>query len=261
MMKIFITLISASILVLTGCMTEDQNTQGGDDNSNISLMGKTTEEDGDAATPEFCKFRGMKPGRGHFHMLLSVLDLTDDQMAQIREKMQAKRKSNREDCAKMKDLSFEEHKALKEGRRKEMIEEISDILTPSQLALLQKIDEQLTAGEAPDEFVNFHLAKMTSHLELTEAQQESIKPIIKNAIEKRLAAFKTATSKDEIKDAMESIREEKRDALKAILTEEQLATLEQFHAGKKGPGPMCDRMGKGKKHGKGFCNKMKKRGE
>ncbi len=168
-------------------------------------------------------------GPGPF--FLWVLDLTDEQKEQLREigekhraemhelHMQARGEMNREDL-----------RAQHEATRQAMMEEILSILTDEQKALLDQIQAQIEAGQYPDIVVEKRVAHLTELLNLDEDQQTAVKELMAEYGAKMLELRADQADPRQCHEEGRALMQEFRDAVKALLNEEQLALFEEMKA-------------------------------
>ncbi len=245
-MKLTLILTAAVTLFFLGCNQENQaeNTMGAPD-----LLQSAFEADSDTefdAPP--CKGRSIKGYMGKL-IFADVIELTDAQKAQIKEIMREKRSDLKAMRKKMKGLSFEAQREKRKEHRTNMLEAILPVLTETQREKVEAIHNQFENGEVPEELIDARLKRMTEKLSLTEAQQTQIKPILTDFSTKKLQTQQSATSREELREAMQLLRNEKQEKLDTILTEEQKLLCKK-NCNRK------DKRNNGRKLGKGArCNR------
>ncbi len=187
-------------------------------------------------------------GPGPF--FLWVLDLTDEQKESLKEigdkyreqmhslHMQARQEGHSEDL-----------RAMHEEIRQAMMEEIFEILTAGQKAVLDQIQTQIDAGQYPAIVIEKRVAHLTEILNLDEDQQTAIAELMSDYGAKILQLRADQTDPRQFHEAARTVMQEYREAIKAILNEEQLALFEELKAKFRGKGPhRSDRPGHGWKH-------------
>jgi Spy/CpxP family protein refolding chaperone len=162
-------------------------------------------------------------------IFFGVLDLTEEQKNQIRAIAQSYRKQFRALRGQWHNgVSWEEiHERRKELHEK-MYNEIFQVLTPEQRAIIQDIQEQIANGVYPDILVDHRLDKLTELLNLTTEQQNQIRPLLAQAGNDMLAARKTANNHQELREALRAIFENLDQQISSLLTEEQLAIFNEW---------------------------------
>ena len=185
-------------------------------------------------------------GPGPF--FLWVLDLTDEQKEQLREigqkhraemhdlHMQARGEVNREDL-----------KAKHEEMRQAMMEEILTFLTDEQIALLEQIQDQINAGQFPEIVIEKRVAHLTELLNLDEDQQKAIAELMAGYGAKMLQLKSDQADPRQCNKEGRALMQEYREAVEALLSEEQLTLFEAMKAEFKGKHPH-----RGYKSGRGW---------
>ena len=164
-------------------------------------------------------------------ILFSVLDLSDEQKAQIREIVDRYRPQFMELRRRWRlGISWQEIHELRKALREQMHQEIFQVLTAEQQAIILEIQEQLTNGIYPDILVEKRLEKLTELLTLTAEQQEQIRPLLAEAGTQMLAARAAANNHRELREALRAIFENLDQQISALLTEEQLAIYNDWKA-------------------------------
>jgi len=108
--------------------------------------------------------------------LLTLLNLTDEQKAQIKEIMQSKRQLFKPHEGQLKErLSFEDRKAKRKEVHESIKNEIYAVLTPEQQAKLDQLKSQFENGEVPQDLINLHIERLDTKLSLSEDQKNQIK--------------------------------------------------------------------------------------
>jgi len=174
------------------------------------------------------------------------LDLTDDQVEQLRpllERMRSERQALRE-------LPRDERREAARTLRDTMRTELEGILTPDQMERAERMFERhhrrgrhhrghgrFRGPPDPDRM----LERMSEHLDLTEEQAELVRPILEGAHERRQSL--RDLPRDERREAARALHEEVQGELAQVLTEEQQAKMREhferrhhrFERGRRGP--------------------------
>ena len=162
-------------------------------------------------------------------IFFGILDLTDEQKEQIRQIAHSYREQFRALRGQWQSgISWEEIHQQRKAIREQMHNEIFQVLTPDQQALIQDIQEQIANGVYPDILVNHRLNKLTELLNLTTAQQDQIRPLLAQAGADMLAARQAADNHRELRDSLRAIFENLDQQISALLTEEQLAVYNEW---------------------------------
>jgi len=226
---LILIIMSLSILTLISCNQETPVTQQAlapysqDDAVALYMLGN--EEPIEAEHPGNFLLNGPGP------FFLWALDLTEEQKVILREigdkyrdemrslHMQARQERNREGI-----------KAQHEELRQAMMEEILDILTDGQKVVLEQIRAQIEAGQFPEIVIEKRVAHLTERLDLTADQQIDLAGLMAEYGAKMLQI------RNEEKDPRtchlegRAIMQEYREAVKALLTVEQLVLFENLKA-------------------------------
>ena len=120
----------------------------------------------------------------------SMIDLSADQKQQIKAILEKYRPLQRH-ARDGKRPSREQWAAMRDSMktmRDSMKNEIAQVLTPAQKALVDQIKTQLKAGVVPDTLVKKRVQRLTSLLTLTPDQQTQAFTILKQEMQQRLAA-------------------------------------------------------------------------
>lgn len=218
-----------SVAIFTGCNKEapvaqqEQSLINEDDALALYMLGN--EGPIEAEMTSSFLFDGPGP------FFLWVLDLTDEQKAQIREIGD-----------KYRQAMFDLHRQGREGGdwqalrekhrelREQRMEEIKGILTEEQLAVLAEIEAQIEAGEFPAIVIEKRVAMLTEKLNLSDEQQQQVKDLMSEYGNQLLAIRKNAENPRDAREAGRELLKEYRDAFKSLLTEEQLALFEDMRA-------------------------------
>jgi hypothetical protein len=102
----------------------------------------------------------------------------------------------------------------------------------------------LGAGEAahaqmpsPQEMAMNQLNRMSSELKLTKEQENKIEPLIVSRIEKMMEFRQAGMEREEMMAEMKKVNESQQEALKAILTPEQLEKYKTMQSQMRAGGP------------------------
>jgi Spy/CpxP family protein refolding chaperone len=229
MNKLFLTLVLAAMLVL-------------------GFYGCDTNEGNDALSPineAFAAEGGLSKGHSGdgflFHrmgFLSEVLNLNDEQKAQIQQLFEQRRENFRQTYKDRKKdgegLSREEKKALRRQHREEMLNEIMPILTPEQQALANEIKATFERGEVPAILVEKRVEKLNEKLNLTPDQQAQLKTLFTETGQKMLALKNSDAGHQSARQEMKTLRRETDAKIQSILTPEQQKIYEELKAQRKG---------------------------
>lgn len=164
-------------------------------------------------------------------IFFDVLDLTEAQKTQIREIVQSYREQFRALHNNWQNgASWEEIRSQRKALREQMHNEIMQVLTPEQQAIIQEIQDQLASGIYPDILVDKRLETLTDLLTLTPEQQDQIRPLLAQAGADMLAAREAAGNFRELRKALRTIFENLDQQISALLTPEQLAIYNDWKA-------------------------------
>ena len=150
--------------------------------------------------------------------------------------MQARGEVNREDL-----------KAKHEEMRQIMMEEILTILTEDQKAVLEQIQAQIDAGQYPEIVVEKRVAHLTELLNLDEDRPIAVAGLMASYGAKMLQLKSDRTDPRECHAEGRALMQEYREAVEALLSEEQLVLFEQMKVEFKGKHPH-----RGYKSGRGW---------
>lgn len=168
-------------------------------------------------------------GPGPF--FLWVLDLTDEQKAQIKEIGDKYRQAMFDLHRQGRDGGdWQELRAKHRELREQRFEEIKAVLTEEQLAVLAEIEAQIEAGTFPAIVIEKRVAMLTEKLNLTEEQQQQIKDLMSVYGDQLLAIRQNAENFRDAQEAGKILLKEYRDAFKELLTEEQLALFKEMRS-------------------------------
>lgn len=171
--------------------------------------------------------------RGGPEAMAEELGLTDAQRSAVRAVFDGARDRHRA----IRDLPEDERHAAREALHADVRQQLSGVLDETQLAAFD------ARRPGPERF----LAHLTDRLELTEAQRGAARPILERAHERRLAL--RDLPRPERREAARALHEQVRAELATVLTEEQLAGLDELgppgrhrhghgrHEGPRGRGP------------------------
>jgi hypothetical protein len=125
----------------------------------------------------------LAPHGGLYSGIVSIVDLSADQKQKIKAVVGKFRPSHRRDVDGQRP-SREQWMAMRDSIKNE----IESILTSDQKALLDQVRAELKAGVVPDTLVKKLDERLASLLTLTPDQQTQAFTILKQAMQKRLAA-------------------------------------------------------------------------
>ena len=115
---------------------------------------------------------------GHHSGLFAVLDLSDEQRAQIKEILKSRREKFKAIRGQFETRpSFEEIRAKHKEMRESIKKEIHSILTPEQRAKAEELRAQLEKGEIPEQLIDKRIEVLNAKLNLTEEQKSQIKAL------------------------------------------------------------------------------------
>ena len=158
------------------------------------------------------------------------LDLSDDQVEQLRpilERMRSERRA-------LRDLPRDERREAARALRESMRTELEGVLTPDQMERAERMFERRHHRRARHHRGRgFHgppdpehvLERMTEHLELSDQQVEQVRPILESAQERRRAL--RDLPRDERREAARALHEEVQGELAQVLTDDQQQKLEE----------------------------------
>jgi hypothetical protein len=160
----------------------------------------------------------------HGPFMFWVLDLTDEQKSQMREIA----RSHREEFCGMRhewhenETSWEEIKEKREAMRQAIFEEIFQILTPVQQAIVLEMQDQLANGQYPTAVIDKRVEFLTGELVLNENQQAQIAAWLEEYGALILAARESSETKQAFFEARQAIFLELDEKILSILDEDQV---------------------------------------
>ncbi len=172
--------------------------------------------------------------------LFRDLDLTEDQIAAIRDAMAAAREDALALCDQYNDgdLTEEELRAARQELREDLMDTIKSLLTDKQLEILEATETEIVVRRLTRMLTNFEtrVEKRVEHLdallELDDAQETAITNIIlatKPELEALLSDVESgAVSANQALEDFVALRMETRDAVRGELTEEQIQILDDL---------------------------------
>lgn len=164
-------------------------------------------------------FRGHH--RGHeMRRMLSQLDLTANQQAEIKAILQTQRQRAQQIRAQGPS---EQTRDAFWALRKETRRLVREALTPAQQA---KLDQLQAARRA--EKLDHVVARMTEGLSLSSTQARQVRNILEKAQARRQQILQSHRGDDAQRAAMQTLRQRTRDAMGQVLTPDQRAKLQQF---------------------------------
>ncbi len=218
----WIMVILIGIFLVIGCTQQEPMEEVSDLNSTSFLLLADEDPLGVEEGPAFV-MDGVGP------MFLGVLDLTEEQMAQIREIAAKYREEFRALRQQWKDgTSWKELREKRRELHERMLQEIEQILTDEQKAVLEEIRSQLANGEYPDIIIEKRVAFLTEQLNLTKEQQEAIRVLLKEYGNKLLAARNNSSHPGQFAMQMMRIFRELDAKIVALLAPEQLTLYNQL---------------------------------
>ncbi|MFQ5822883.1 MAG: Spy/CpxP family protein refolding chaperone [bacterium] len=158
--------------------------------------------------------------------LWAVLDLTEEQKAQIKEIIQSQRVNFKFLRGSFESRpSFEERKAKRNEMRESIHKEILAILTPEQRAKAEELKAQLERGEVPEELLNKRIEVLSAKLNLNEEQKSQIKAL---GFWQTLLSMKaeSANRREFLQKRRELLKENKEKMLNILTPEQQSIFLE-----------------------------------
>lgn len=184
--------------------------------------------------------KGMRHGHG-MRRILKQLDLTDAQRAEIREIMQSARAEHRA----TRGRGGEGRLARKEARF-ETMQRVREVLTPEQRTKA----EALMAQQA-ERHVERRVNHMQRALELSDAQVAQVRGILKRAQQQKKALHQRALTENRPpeREAMQAVRQETHDMIRAVLTDVQRQKFDARRAERRERRGHHGRQGHG--HGRG----------
>ncbi|MEM1416425.1 MAG: hypothetical protein AAGH15_16060 [Myxococcota bacterium] len=163
---------------------------------------------------------GRRGGHGHpLRRLLSQLDLSESQQAQVRAIMEDARE-RRGEIARLP--AGPERVEARHALRRETRRLIREVLTPEQRRQAEALKE-----EAMRDRVTQRVDRMTRHLELSAAQAQQVEALFLREAEARRAAME-AGSGPPAPEERAARRDAMRSQLAAILTPEQMEKVDAF---------------------------------
>jgi hypothetical protein len=154
--------------------------------------------------------------------------------------------NKRKDVICANELGSEGMKNGMKSFRKEAKEEIKKILTPDQMKLMKDFKKE-HQGEhkgkghhgkkgkgTVEDRINHQLDEMDGVVKFTGTQRDQIKTLLTDFAKKKKDAFcANELGSDNMKDAMKGLRENKKEEMKKILTEDQLKLWKDYRKSKK----------------------------
>jgi len=187
--------------------------------SNKAGLGPTSSES-DALNKISEELVGENFSHDRGNALLTLLNVTDEQKAQIKEIMQSKREVFKPHEGQFKErLSFEDRKAKRKEVHESIKNEIYAVLTPEQQAKLDQLKSQLENGEVPQDLINLHIERLDTKLSLSEDQKNQIKNL--DTWETLLLKNEPPENRREFFKQQREIHKEQAEQISNILTPEQ----------------------------------------
>jgi|GEM_PF-3482148 len=188
--------------------------------------------------------------------LIDELGLTEEQkeaMEALREEIRARHEEIR--AGFDEDTPREEIREALKALHEEARTRMQEILSEEQYALLEQYRQEKGRkfgrgpdGESlsPEERLEKRLQHMTEALQLTDDQVAAIRAIFESYQEEMEAAREARD-----REAGQELREQIRSEIEALLTDEQIASLEEMKQNRPGPGHGHDGPGRGFRRGPG----------
>jgi len=209
--------------------------------ANKAGLGPTSSEP-DALSKISEEFTGDDSTHHRGNGLFVLLNLTDEQKAQIKKIMHSKREQFKPHRAQStENPSFEERKAKRKETHESIKNEIYAVLTPEQQAKLDQLRSQLENGEAPEELINLHIERLNTKLSLSEDQKNQIKAL--DTWEKLLIKHKPQENRRKFFMQKKEIHEQHAVQISNVLTPEQKEVFLEMQT---------ERKAKIKNHGRRF---------
>ena len=162
-------------------------------------------------------------------LYFGVLDLTDEQVAQIREIAAKYRDEFRALMQEWKNgKSWQEIREKRRQLHEQMLSEMEQILTDEQKAILEEIRTQLANGEYPDIIIDKRVAFLTERLNLTAEQQEAIRDLLKEYGNRLLALRNESRHRGQFGLEMMRLFKELDEKIIALLTPEQITLYNEL---------------------------------
>ena len=224
--SIFAVLLMLGLLLLSGC-NQDSVTP-----SEVSLEadGPTylLVEDSDPLSLE-SDHAFMMDGAGP--IIFQVLDLSEEQIAQIREIVSSYRgQFGRCQERWQSGQSWEDIRAAREAARDSMFAEILTVLTPEQRAIIEEIQNQLDQGIYPEILVEKRVEFFTELLSLTADQQNIFSAMFAQFGQDMLEARDNAANRRELHETLRALFEELDTQIAAVLNADQLEVYNAWKA-------------------------------
>ncbi|MCH8020636.1 hypothetical protein IH785_12325 [candidate division KSB1 bacterium] len=187
--------------------------------SNKAGLGPTSSES-DALNKISEELVGENFSHDRGNALLTLLNVTDEQKAQIKEIRQSKRQLFKPHEGQFKErLSFEDRKAKRKEVHESIKNEIYAVLTPEQQAKLDQLKSQLENGEVPQDLINLHIERLDTKLSLSEEQKNQIRAL--DTWEKLLLKHELQENRRGFFMQKKELYEEHAEKISNILTPEQ----------------------------------------
>jgi len=206
---------SVLFLALVACSGSSQTPIAADDEA------LTFSQDGsDMAGFGFGRGPGMHAGGA----MMAVLGLSDEQKTAIEAIVEEHRAQMPRGEGRRSGKSFEEMQEVRKAHHDEVFAKIQEVLTPEQRAKAETLKAQLEKGEVPQELVDFHVARMTEELNLTEEQQAQVREL--KLAPPMFGRMHAEGDRGELRKQRREQMQERHDKLMEILTPEQQEILE-----------------------------------
>jgi protein CpxP len=186
------------------------------------------------------KDEGYKPhakSRMHGKRSMANLNLTEDQKAQFKT-LNMEHRKQMEELKKQDNITVKESRERIEKLRKEHKEKFQSILTTTQKEQMQKNREEQKASR--EKMARKGGDRMKAELGLTDEQSAQLQKQRKETGEQMKAIRENSSLSDEQKkEQMKALHKKQQDAMKSVLTEEQIKKLKERKGKREG-----DRKGK-----------------
>ncbi len=197
------------------------------------------------------------------------LDLSEDQVSQLREAMREMMAGQREQFEALRELEPEQRREkfqeLAEKLRKKVDEKLGEVLSDSQLTRLKEIELQLAVRTQG--FRVLMRPEIVEALGITDEQQEKLRQLNDTMREKMRGVFEDVRDlepeqrREKIREAMQKLRQEAQEEVENLLSEEQEETLQKMmgepveldlqRPQRRGPGGPRGQRGRGGRRGGG----------
>ncbi|MGH8244986.1 MAG: Spy/CpxP family protein refolding chaperone [Gammaproteobacteria bacterium] len=158
----------------------------------------------------------------HMQRMTAELQLSEDQAKAVQQIMQEQHEAWR--ALRESEGDREKKKAEMEALHAKTKERLAAVLNADQMQRMQAMEKRHGRGSDKED----RFGKLSSELNLTDEQSQSVRRILKDQREKMHALFKSEGSRDEKHSKLETLRAETRQQFAAVLSEEQLARMDEM---------------------------------